>query len=537
MTGEELSSQIFKIIKLLTGDSNGLNHTVQCVDQDKLSAFFDQIPHCIYLKDSKERYIYANLPTARLYNLTSAELKGHTAYELLNNKQESSSSRADDRNVIEKLQYILNPAQELTDYLGNWHCLKTIKVPVLLGDSKEIGLLGLSVDITQEKLLEKRLIEHNQQLEKKVIEKVAALEESEGRFRRMADNIQSVFWLSDAKLDKIIYVSPAYEKIWGKKAADLYNNSEEWNDSIHPEDRERVKADFLNNVLKGTFHCTYRIISGTGEVRWIEDHGFPVYDASKQIIEVAGVANDVTLRKQAEEVLGRNEKLTALGTFVAGVAHELNNPIGTILLASQHGSEKYRQVGNLAVANLLDHIAADAKRCQQIIQTVLDFSVNRPISRWVLDLKSLLIEYLSTLNIQKLTSRSCRINFSADTKMPKIRGNRYELERMVYNLVHNSIEAGASQVDIALLSINEQLHLSICDNGPGIPPEQVHKIFDPFYSTKAKGTGLGLNIVHQIVRAHHAEITVANRESGGLCVKVLFPVLNPQEEYEQNSYN
>ncbi|WP_455366441.1 PAS domain S-box protein, partial [Kaarinaea lacus] len=145
---------------------------------------------------------------------------------------------------------------------------------------------------------------------REVKRRTAALAESENRFRQMADNINSVFWISSADSKEMIYVSPAYEKIWGKPVESLYHNPESWLYAIHPEDRLRMQEDI--NTLAAADKPEpvvreYRITRPDGKECWIADRSYPVYDTNGQLYRIAGIAEDITARKLAELGLERSK--------------------------------------------------------------------------------------------------------------------------------------------------------------------------------------------------------------------------------------
>ncbi|MEI8064496.1 MAG: PAS domain S-box protein, partial [Verrucomicrobiota bacterium] len=128
------------------------------------------------------------------------------------------------------------------------------------------------------------------------------LRESETKFRLLAENIQDVFWISTPGIDRILYVSPAFERIWDRTCASLYQRPQSFADAIHAEDRDRVNAA-LQEHTHGSWNVDYRIIRTDGSVRWIQDRGFPVRDKNGALSLMCGVASDITARKQAEEEL------------------------------------------------------------------------------------------------------------------------------------------------------------------------------------------------------------------------------------------
>jgi PAS domain S-box-containing protein len=130
-----------------------------------------------------------------------------------------------------------------------------------------------------------------------------ALRQSEERFRQLVENLQDVFWISDPKQEQLIYVSPAYEKIWGRDCQSLYANFTEWIEAIHPEDRERVRTVFYEHALIGGYDVEYRVVRPDGTMRWIRDRAVPIKDEFGNVIRAAGIAEDITRQKQDGEII------------------------------------------------------------------------------------------------------------------------------------------------------------------------------------------------------------------------------------------
>lgn len=142
------------------------------------------------------------------------------------------------------------------------------------------------------------------------------LKESEERFRQLAENIQSVFWMSNADCSEILYISPAYEKIWGRSRELLYASPQALMDAIHPQDRSRV-LEVFSRQSEG-YEQEYRILQPDGTIRWIRDRAFPIYNSEGVSYRLTGIAEDITARKQAEEML--NRQLAAIEASIDGIA-------------------------------------------------------------------------------------------------------------------------------------------------------------------------------------------------------------------------
>jgi PAS domain S-box-containing protein len=152
-----------------------------------------------------------------------------------------------------------------------------------LADDRTNGAVVMHLDVTAQRHTE------------------ASLRDSESRFRQMADNISDVFFLREADGSRMLYVSPAYEKIWGRSRESLYSNPASWGEAVHPEDRAVMRERHRQGGRTGKYEVEFRIVRPDGSIRWIETKGFPVRDDAGRTVRIAGVAEDITERKQAAE--------------------------------------------------------------------------------------------------------------------------------------------------------------------------------------------------------------------------------------------
>ena len=149
---------------------------------------------------------------------------------------------------------------------------------------------------------------HSAILEKQVQDRTESLQASESRFLQMAENIRDVFFLKDAGTNRMLYVSPAYEEIWGRSCESLYANPESWTDAIHPDDLSATIEKYKNGLPTGKYVVEYRILRPDGSIRWIQTRDFAVRDDSGRIVRIAGIAEDITEDRRVAAELRESER-------------------------------------------------------------------------------------------------------------------------------------------------------------------------------------------------------------------------------------
>ncbi len=370
-----------------------------------------------------------------------------------------------------------------------------------------------------------------------------ALRESEERFRQLAENItESVFWMADPQAMQILYVSPAYENIWGNSCESLYTNFMEWIDAIHLDDQLRIQAKFFEQSLLGNYDEEYRIVRPDGSLRWIRDRGFPIKDHHGKAYRSVGFAEDITNRKSTEAILRRTERLESLGTLASGIAHDLNNMLTPIIGVAQLLPLKFPNLDN-QTQRLLQILDQSAHRGADLVKQILSFSSGVEGKPTNTQVSNLLIE------IQKIIQQTFPKNIELSIDLPPdlwlIAADATLLHQVFMNLCVNARDAMPNGGELSITAENlvidqnyAHMHLdaqagsysvvTVADTGMGIQPKILGNIFDPFFTTKdiGKGTGLGLSTAMGIIKSHRGFIDVLSEVGVGTRFKVFLPAID-----------
>ncbi len=360
-----------------------------------------------------------------------------------------------------------------------------------------------------------------------------ALHDSEEKFRQLAENIRQVFWLTAPAANELLYLSPAFEQVWGRTCDSVYQNPMSWAEAIHPDDLERAHAIFARQMRGESDDSEYRIRTPDGQEKWIRDRAFPIRDESGQLIRIAGLAEDITERKhyEAQLIQARQAADTAnqaKSTFLAQMSHEIRTPMNGVigmlqLLAETDLSplqQQYAQVaqdsGNMLLAIISDILDLSKIEARKVTFEKLDFN-----------LRQILESSVESLRVRALAKGlAFDMQVAADTP-DLLRGDPQRLRQILTNLVSNAVKfTGSGKVSLDV-RVERQAHdtatlrFAVVDTGIGIRPDQAAGLFSPFVqadsSTTRKygGTGLGLAISKQLVEMMGGSIGLDSREGEG----------------------
>lgn len=362
-----------------------------------------------------------------------------------------------------------------------------------------------------------------------------ALRESEERFRELTENIQQVFWMTEPNKERAIYISPAYEKVWGQSLESVYQSPTAWLDSIYAEDRDRVLAA-LPTQSKGEYDEEYRLVRPDGSIRWIRDRAFPIRSLSGKVSRVAGIAEDITERKQAQEelikALDKEKELRELKSrFVSMASHEFRTPLATILASSDLLKHFGHKLSEDNKRERLNKIQIEVQNITRLLDDVLMIGQAEAgklvFNPTLFNLEKFCRNVLAETELAINKSHQFIFKYQGDCTRTVLDENL--LQRMLPNLLSNAVKYSASGTTISLhvTCQSTQVVLQLQDQGIGIPEADLEHLFESFYRAKnvgkVAGTGLGLAIVKNAVELHSGSITVASEVGVGTTFTICLP--------------
>ncbi len=362
-----------------------------------------------------------------------------------------------------------------------------------------------------------------------------ALQSSEEIFRQMAENISEVFWLNSPAKSQVIYVSPAYERIWGRTRQSLYDNPGSFMETIHPEDRDRVQAAFKKQ-MQGDYDEQYRVIWPDGAVRHIRSRAFPVRNDDGEIYRVAGISEDITEQRHREEQLLQAQKMEAVGQLTGGIAHEFNN---LLMVVSGNLELLDRQLAdNTPLRRYTSTAMTSVRRGAELTGNLLAFSRKQGLSFVSVKMNELVLGMRDML--QRILGETMDLRTELAKDLWWITADPGQIENALLNLALNArhampnggtiiVRTSNRTVDARTLDADctpgDYVTLEVIDTGSGMPPEVIEHAFEPFFTTKGvgEGTGLGLSMVHGFARQSGGFAEIESQVGKGSCIRVSLP--------------
>jgi len=345
-------------------------------------------------------------------------------------------------------------------------------------------------------------------------------------------------WMHDLARRRA-WANDAHRAIFGLAPGDAATDLPDQLDVVHSEDRDAV-ASAIGGAMAhgGEFAVRHRVVRRDGELRWVASHGRIALDRRGRPAMMWGVTADVTAPTRAEldAEVNRNElahlsRVAMLGQLSGSIAHELNQPLTAILTNAQAALRftSAPQPDLETLREILRDIVADDQRAGEVIWR-LRALFERGESKSEPIVTGTLVRDVVRMLRSELISRNVSVTLELDPTLPAVQGDPVQLQQVLLNLIYNACEAMAGSerwarwlVIRAAAARSGEVAISVIDGGPGVPPERLDNIFEPFVSSKTLGIGLGLVISRSIVAAHGGKLWCANNSGRGATFTFTIP--------------
>ncbi len=373
-------------------------------------------------------------------------------------------------------------------------------------------------DITERKQLEARLQRYNEELEEKVQSRTLEIHRTKLYLESLLENANDVIYTLDND-QRFTYVNSKVE-IWGYQKEDLLGRP--FVTVLTKRHRGRRLKEILNMPVKQEYEV--EVMSRSGEGRSVLVSVSPLRNDQGEVVGILGIARDITDRKSMEQHIRNTERLASVGKLAAGVAHEINNPLGG-LLNCLYNIRK----GTLAPERqeeYLMYMEDGLRRAQKIVRQLLDFSQQREPEFTMSDI-NVLMDRVLVLTNHAVVEKGLQLEKDFADDVPSLFVDPHMIEQVITNLLLNAIQATQAGGTITLRTklVGGMCEVEVADTGSGIAADVRPHIFDPFFTTKrtGEGTGLGLSVSLGIVERHGGQLLVESEEGHGTVFTVKLP--------------
>jgi len=372
-------------------------------------------------------------------------------------------------------------------------------------------------------------------LEQEVAKKTVELKKSEQRYKSLVENAEDLIFTIDYK-GNFLSINKYGAHFFGKTEEEIirHNLSE-----IFTWPSAEVLLLMIQNVFdaRESKQITHMVIVGDKQY-WFNTNLRRLFDEAGKIYAILGISRDITERRKIEEHSYYTEKLASMGTLAAGVAHEINNPLGVILGFTDLLLEKFPT--DSPEYDLLKTIEKQGLNAKRVVENLLNFARHKEHKEEFVDINKNIGTVLGVMGNTFLVNK-IQIKQLFEDDLPPIKADSAELQQVFFNVINNAIHAmqasGGGTLTISTQSHNSTVEIRIADTGHGIKKEHQKRIFDPLFTTKevGKGTGLGLSVSYGIVTKHDGTITFKSRtkedsEETGTTFIINFPTAEKNQE-------
>ena len=500
-------------------------------ERARLRALMDHLPDSVYVKDDAGRFVLANrAKLARLGIPRMVDLAGKTALEVFPEGTGQQFHEAD-LGVIQSGEPLINAEQEVTLPSGNTVWELSSKAPLRNKRGEVTGMVGISRDITRHR------------------ESELARRRSEQRFREILEHSRDIAYKFDVSASLFEYISPSAVQLLGYSHEMLMNMGGAVRELIHPEDVSRFER-FIEQLhmyadkRQAAPACEYRLRHAAGGYRWFSDNASLLANDAGDYVARIGTLRDITETKRAQDALRESSRLEVASTLAGGIAHDFNNLMAAVLGNAEVLSLEL--AGDEHAVDMLRDITQAAEKGGHLAQQLLAFARGGKYQPRALLLNEVISETLRLENHPVPAHISVELDLAAD--LWQVRADASQMSQVVTNLVSNAIEAMPDGGTLRIETRNREVtgpfdaadsaapapgryaEVRMSDTGHGMAAPVLERVFEPFFSTRFQGRGLGLSAVYGIITNHDGRVYVESQSNRGATFSILLPAYETASE-------
>lgn len=379
-----------------------------------------------------------------------------------------------------------------------------------------------------QELHEKQISDHARELKKQVEERTSELAESEAQYRVLVEDINDGYFVNQNGI--IVFANKAFCDLHDYTVAEVIGRP--YLEFISPESRGEVRKIYETRVERGVAQDLYMYFRRTKDGR-----ALPTENKVKLIIyrgetAAVGICRDITERVEMERKVRESESLAHIGQLTTSLAHEIRNPLSSVKMNIQILLKKIEFRGN--DKRRMEIMTEEISRLERILTEMLDFAKPLRLDFKPASVKSIILSCLEMMTV-RFQEKGIEVRKSFSREIPRMSIDRDKIEQAVINVLQNSIDVLPEGGKIGVRTkyapgSNRLVSIEVDDNGPGIADEDLPYVFDPFFSNKKKGTGLGLWNVKKVIEAHGGTVGIATKRTGGVHLSMMLPVRRRNDE-------
>lgn len=472
--------------------------------RDRWRQTFDAIAELVTVHDRDGRITAANAAAQTFAGMSEEQMIGRTLRGAL-----PDVTQEQEEMVRSCCATGVSPDARMLRARGRVHQVQVMPLRDDLG--RALGCVRVARDVTSRWQAEERLAQ------------------SERRYRELAENANDIIYTHDLE-GAFLYVNQAAVRRLGYSREE-FAHLRFW-DVVEPSSLAQARS-YVRNLLEGRpqdEQVELRITCADGKVAAVQLRANVLRRAGHPEA-IHGIARDVTAEEQLAAQLVQADRLASVGTLIAGIAHELNNPLTTI---SGYAHMLATALGGSAHAEMVSTIEQEAERCHRVARSLLSFARQSDERRLAFDLNEL-VQGVIDLRAYDLRQANIRLVNQFSEGLPQVVADYGQVQQVIYNLLDNAhyalAEHGGGEIRVRTWAEGSTVRIEVADDGPGVPPALRDTIFEPFVTTKPRGegTGLGLSICRRIIEDHGGTISLERDGKRGACFSIALPASRAAE--------